>query len=226
MRNFLLSLWSIMLMSVAVSAQDFTVTPSPVSVDGDANASSIDASSKVVNNTDNTLNLRWERIVISTPDGWDTAICDNVLCWSPQTSTKDFTLTSGEEGDMKVNYRPNGVVGMGEVNIRIYDPLDSLNTVQEHTYLCNATLVSVEEPEEENFTIYPNPATNFVVLPDNNRIQKAVLYSITGRKVQVFDMAAVANRRFDIVDVMRGTYLLQFLDENGATLHTTRLTKR
>lgn len=226
MKKILLTLWSIALMSVAMFAQDFTVTPSPVSIDGDASASSIDASSKVVNNTDNTLNLRWERIVISTPNEWDTAICDNVLCWSPQTSTKDFTLTPGEEGDMKVNYRPNGVEGMGEVHIRIYDPLDSLNTVQEHTYIATATLVSVEEPEQENFTIYPNPATSFVVLPDNNRIKKAVLYSITGRKVQVFDMSEVTNRRFDIADVMRGTYLLQFLDENGATLHTTRLTKR
>jgi len=214
MRNFLLSLVCLMLMSMGATAQDFTVTPSPVSVEGIATASSIDASSKVVNNTSNTLELRWERVVISMPNGWASAICDNVLCWSPATSSKDFTLAPGEEGDMKVNYRPNGVVGAGEVHIRIYDPLDSLNTVQEHTYLCDASLVDIEEPEQENFTIYPNPATSLL------------LYNIAGRQIQTFDVNAVSNRKFDIANIMRGTYLLQFIDENGATLHTTRLTKR
>jgi len=83
----------------------------------------------------------------------------------------------------------------------------------------------VQEPEQIDFTIYPNPASDFVVLPQSDQITKAVLYNITGKQVKTFDLAT-NTRRFDVGDVMRGTYLLQFIDKTGAILHTTRLTKR
>jgi len=82
-----------------------------------------------------------------------------------------------------------------------------------------------QESEQIDFTIYPNPASNFVVLPQSDKLTKAILYNITGKQVKTFDLI-VNTRRFDVTDVMRGTYLLQFIDQTGAVLHTTRLTKR
>lgn len=224
MRRILLTLITVAFFSAGLVAQDFTVNPSPVNVTGDANTSLIEASSKVINNTSEVLNLRWERIE-EIPSEWQTLICDNQLCWGPAKSSNDFTLQPDEQGDMKPNFDPNGVVGTGVVRMLIYDPLDSLNTVQEHTYTCDILAVSVEEPTENNFTIYPNPAKDFVVLPENSKIKKAILYNITGQQVKIFDLVA-NTRRFDVADMMRGTYLLQFIDETGAILHTTRLTKR
>jgi len=225
MRRIILTLMTFTIFGATTFAQDFIVSPSPVSVSGLPGDQFIDASSKVINQTNETLNLRWERIIIDIPTEWDAPICDNVLCWAPHIGAKDFTLAPNEEGDMKVSYRPNGTEGSSEVHILIYDPLDSLNTVQEHSYFGTATTVSVEEPEEVDFTIYPNPARDYVVLPQNNQITKAILYNIAGKQVKTFDLVTNTNR-FDIADIMRGTYLLQFIDEAGAILHTTRLTKR
>lgn len=225
MRRILLTLMTFAVFSVTTFAQNFTVEPSPANASGLPADQFIDASSKVINQTNETLNLRWERVVIDIPTEWDAPICDNVLCWAPHISAKDFILAPNEEGDMKVSYRPNSTEGSAEVHILIYDPLDSMNTVQEHIYYGTATTVSVEEPEEADFTIYPNPARDFVVLPESNQIKKGILYNIAGKQVKTFDMAA-NTRRFDVADVMRGTYLLQFIDEAGAILHTTRLTKR
>jgi len=224
MRRIVLSLMAIAFFSAGLLAQDFTLAPSPVNVSGDPSTALIEAPSKVVNNTNGILKLRWKRIE-DIPDEWQTLICDNVLCWGPAKSMSDFTLEPGEEGDMKPNFKVNNTEGNGVVRMLIYDPLDSLNTVQENTYTCNATAVSVEEPTENNFTIYPNPATDFVVLPENSKIKTAVLYNITGQQVKIFDLMA-NTRRFDVGDVMRGTYLLQFIDDVGSILHTTRLTKR
>lgn len=225
MRRILLTLITFAIFSVATFAQNFIVEPSPANVSGLPGDQSMDASSKVINQTNETLNLRWERIVIDMPSEWDAPICDNVLCWAPHISAKDFTLAPNEAGDMKVSYRPNDAEGNGEIHMLIYDPLDSLNTVQEHIYYGIATTVSVKEPEEADFTIYPNPAKDFVVLPENNQIKKAILYNIAGKQVRAFDMVANTSR-FDVADLMRGTYLLQFIDEAGTILHTTRLTKR
>ena len=225
MRRILLTLIVLAFVSAGLVAQDFTVSPSPVSVTGDPDAALVEAPSKVTNNTNNVLNLRWERVVEDIPVEWQTLVCDNILCWGPTKSVSDFTLEPNADGDMKPNFKPNGVEGTGVVHILIYDPLDSLNTVQEHVYTANINSVSVEEPTEVNFTIYPNPAKNFVVLPENSKIKKAILYNITGQQVKIFDLVA-NTRRFDVADVMRGTYLLQFIDETGAILHTTRLTKR
>ncbi len=83
----------------------------------------------------------------------------------------------------------------------------------------------VQESEQINFTIYPNPATDFIVLPQSDQIAQAILYNITGQEVKRFNLANNASR-FDVSGIMRGTYLLQFINETGAILHTTRLTKR
>jgi len=58
--------------SATTFAQDFTVSPSPVSVDGDVSTTLIEAPSKVINNTDGVLNLRWERVVEDIPAEWQT----------------------------------------------------------------------------------------------------------------------------------------------------------
>ena len=84
---------------------------------------------------------------------------------------------------------------------------------------------AIHTPEQIDFKIYPNPASDFVVLPESDHISKAILYNIAGKQVKTFDLIT-NTRRFDVADVMRGTYLLQFIDETGAILHTTRLTKR
>lgn len=224
MRRILLTLITVAFFSAGLLAQNFTVSPSPVDVTGNSSTSLIEASSQVINNTNEVLNLRWERIE-EIPSEWETLICDNQLCWGPAKSSNDFTLEPNAEGDMKPNFKPNGVSGVGVVRMLIFDPLDSLNTVQEHVYTCDIVSVSVEEPTESDFTIYPNPAKDFVVLPENSKIKKAILYNITGQQVKIFDLVA-NTRRFDVADMMRGTYLLQFIDETGAILHTTRLTKR
>lgn len=224
MRRIILTLITFVVFSAAAFAQSFTVEPSPASASGLPSDQFIDASSLVINQTNETLNLRWERVVIDMPAEWDAPICDNVLCWAPHIGAKDFTLAPNEQGDMKVSYRPQGTEGNAEVHILIYDPLDSLNTVQEHIYYGIATTVSVDEPEEMDFTIYPNPARDFVVLPENNQITKAILYNIAGKQVKTFNMVA-NTRQFNVADLMRGTYLLQFIDDSGAILHTTRLTK-
>lgn len=229
MKTILLSIFSIVLFSfgaIAQNTEDFYITPKPVNVTGDASASSIEAPSKVVNKTDDVLNLRWERFVIDMPSGWDVAICDNQLCYPPTTITNDYTLQPREEADMKPTFYTNGIEGSATIRVFVYDIADSLNTIQQNTYFVNAVLTDIEEPEQENFVVYPNPATTQINLPNNKRIKKGILYNIAGKQVRVFDMTTTDNRRFDIADIRRGTYLLQFLDDNGVTLHTSRLTKR
>lgn len=83
----------------------------------------------------------------------------------------------------------------------------------------------VQESEQIDFTIYPNPASDYVVLPQSDEITTAILYNIVGKQVKTFNLVS-NTRRFNVGDLMRGTYLLQFIDETGAILHTTRLTKR
>ncbi len=226
MKRILLTLITFAVFSAPIFAQIFTISPSPVQVTGDVSTFRTEAPSTVTNNTDEVLNLRWERIEEDVPAEWNTAICDNILCWAPTKSVSDYTIQPNEEARMKPEFRSNGVAGVGTIRMLIYDPLDSLNTVQENVYTADIQMsVSVEEPEEIDFTIYPNPASDFVVLPENNQIAKAVLYNIAGKQITTFDMMS-NTRRFDVMDIMRGTYLLQFIDETGGILHTTRLTKK
>ena len=58
----------------------------------------------VDNLTNDSLFLKWERIVILLPTGMRTQVCDNFKCWLSGISTKNFKLAPLEVGDMIVHF--------------------------------------------------------------------------------------------------------------------------
>ncbi len=222
----LILLTGFILMGFLGFAQSFTVYPSPASVSGLASEPYFEAVSHVENNTSNELTLYWERIVNDIPADWNSSMCDNSQCYVPQVYLMDFTIGVGDESILDVRFYPAGLVGEGEVEVLVYDPTDSLNTVVSHKYYGTATLpTDVEDLVEENFKVYPNPATDYIILPQNNSAQQAAIYNIAGQQIRLIDLQN-GTERINISDLNRGLYLVQFLDKNKKKLHTTRLTKR
>jgi len=97
---------------------------------GSKNDLSIPVISNFSNTTGSNINLKWQRINDNLPTDWTVAVEDNVQLWTPTTTEKSLSVLSDVDFDFKVHFFPNGSAGTGNCQLLIFDPLDSLRTVQ------------------------------------------------------------------------------------------------
>lgn len=72
--------------------------------------------------------------------------------------------------------------------------------------------------------IFPNPASDYIELTDNEKIGKIVVFNLVGKEMKRFD--ASNGQRYNISELPKGMYLVQLLDKSGQTVVTQRVSKR
>jgi len=72
--------------------------------------------------------------------------------------------------------------------------------------------------------VYPNPATDYISLSDDESVTELVIYNFSGR--QVCSFKASSGQKYNISRLPTGMYLVQFIDQNHHVFHTQRLHKR
>jgi hypothetical protein len=73
--------------------------------------------------------------------------------------------------------------------------------------------------------IFPNPATEFIAVNDEDEIvTEIVIYNLVGKKVRVFE--ATPNERFAVGDLPKGMYLVQLIDSNQKIINTQKVNKK
>jgi hypothetical protein len=75
-----------------------------------------------------------------------------------------------------------------------------------------ATLSINEVSLEDSFSIYPNPANDFIIINNTNWIKSKTLYSITG---QLIKQENNQNEKIDISNLQQGLYLLEIETTNN-----------
>jgi hypothetical protein len=105
-------------------------------------------------------------------------------------------------------------------NYRLYDwdnsPCDTLNI--------NRIYTPVEEVvEQEEFEIFPNPASDVlqVRVKNSSKAEKHIqIYDLTGRLVKSFKMSAtIDNTAFTVADLPKGLYLLNIFEDTLLVHH-------
>ncbi|MCD1117939.1 T9SS type A sorting domain-containing protein [Chryseobacterium turcicum] len=77
----------------------------------------------------------------------------------------------------------------------------------------NITL-SVSDAVKQNFKIYPNPASNFVIIETQDTIKDINIYSISGQKV-----INTQNKKINIQSLQSGIYFVEIKTEKSVTTH-------
>ncbi len=80
-----------------------------------------------------------------------------------------------------------------------------------------------EQPEIK-VTIYPNPATDFISVSNEDKVSEIVIYNLVGRKIKTFEVESGA--RYNISDLVEGMYLIQILNHAKKVITTQRISKR
>lgn len=72
--------------------------------------------------------------------------------------------------------------------------------------------------------IFPNPATDYIELSQNDKVSQVVVFNLVGKEMRRFD--AGDGTRYNVSDLPKGLYLVQLVDRTGQTIVTQRVSKR
>lgn len=188
------------------------------------------APSVVLKNTgNNRMTVRWEQVRANVPEGWEVVVCDK-RCYSTLITKRSFTLDAGESlSDFRVSFRPNGINGIGTVEVKLYDASNPSNS---QTIMFSASAQSSSLFNNNNATtalekpsVYPNPAIEHIMLRDAESAVKFIeIYNVVGRKIKSFPIRHDGDK-YDVGELPRGMYMVRMLDHNRNIIRTQRISK-
>ncbi|MFK7947325.1 MAG: hypothetical protein AB8G11_07045 [Saprospiraceae bacterium] len=116
----------------------FTISDIVTDASGSANDNEIVTTFKVTNNTGEALTLRWVRDNVSFPTGWESAICDHLLCYDRELSENNLELDANATVEIKFNFYPESVDGTGTVDLEVYDPVNRTESTETISFSATA----------------------------------------------------------------------------------------
>ena len=79
-----------------------------------------------------------------------------------------------------------------------------------------------EGAQNETFSVYPNPASDFIYLENLNNYKHIIIYNSGGQSVY---SSAVKDNKIDASDLNKGLYIINILTENGEYLSSRFIKK-
>ena len=119
-----------------------------------------------------------------------------------------------------------GTAGYGEYEIPFYYYPDEDTTILA-TATFKVTVESVTDVDEETkakLSVFPNPATDYIELSNNDVVDRMIIYNLLGREIKNFNV--VNGRQYEVADLPNGMYLVSLINEEEGILKTFRLNKR
>lgn len=79
--------------------------------------------------------------------------------------------------------------------------------------------------DSKKITVYPNPATNYFMLKNANKVETVLVYNILGREVKRFRMET-ENDKYFVNDLPKGMYVIRLMNDSNDVIQTIRMNKR
>lgn len=220
--------------------QQITISPTPVDTVFEVELATafldLVAKSNIINNTSDTLYLKWERNIVSMPDTWDAKVCDPNLCYNDFISSnidpdlmlnEPVVLLPNGKANLDLHFVPNGVAGTGQVEVEVALVEEPNEILAVATY--NAEVVgkttSVRDFRRRSALVYPNPSGDYLTIASEVKVAKMLIYNMVGRIVKQFNTTGY-NDIYDIRDLPDGIYLVGLIDRYGEVIKTEKLSKR
>ncbi len=192
----------------------------------------------VINTSDETIELRWEREIIGQdcPAAWKYRICDDTACYSSNTVSnvlfggglfKPVRLPPGDSTILDLHVIPNTVAGCCQVRMNLSHVVDAQTDefiTSADFNICVSQLVSVGEREKAAIRVFPNPTTDYFTLTRNNFVKRVFVSNILGKRVKTFYNPD--GGKLDVADLPDGIYLVSLVDDSNRVVKTVRLSKR
>ncbi|MFN4080131.1 MAG: T9SS type A sorting domain-containing protein [Saprospiraceae bacterium] len=203
----------------------FTVIPNPSHViSPPSEFDSYSKDTRVVNLTNAPLNVQWERVIISVPQGMQTQVCDPNLCYLPTVNSQEFTLQPNDTAELFVHFLNfSGQSGVAEVHIVLTNK-DNPSDVFTAIYTYDSTVSTGEGFDPSAVLLAPNPASDYFLLTDDARIEHVRVYSRDGRPAAAY--RAMPGQRYEIGALPQGMYFVALFDRDNRFVRAVELIKQ
>ncbi len=178
-----------------------------------------------VKNTGTETTFYWSRtIVSSTSSSFIIQLCDDMICYNtsgPYWIGPEKMIASGDSLLFKPQITTSGSAGNAEVKYFVLDgnqdKIDSLTVVYTST-------LSIDKNEQTNFSIYPNPAQDFINIKGDGLKNggTVVFLDALGKEVKRSTVKS-ANAKLSVSDLKRGVYFVNIYGQNGTKSNIQRL---
>ena len=189
-------------------------------------------SGSCINNSANSMTLRWQIISDSATSGWlYTGFCDKNLCYTYAIGlSHTFSLTAGATSPLQLHVTPGCNPGNGYVRFLLWNTADSAGTVQNCAFKVNITQGStctngIAETEATQVSFYPNPVRSQLRLNLSQNINNGQIdiYNLIGSKVYSQSITSTS-KDLDLSALETGIYVARISD-NGKIIATKKFTK-
>lgn len=208
----------ILIFSFSAQAQ-VEISPVNVRAEGDVDAS-FEAIAIVKNTSDQTITLKVEKALDNLRDNWYSSFKVENDELSPITESFNLKLASGESRKVGIIFYPEGSEGSSSVDVMFKVTTPGITSVHSQTFVGKTRTKT--NTSDEDFRIYPNPATTYFKVSSSQSIKRIEVYNIIGKKLKEFTSYTV-DQQFKIHDLSRGIYLVRLLDNNDKVVDTKRL---
>ncbi len=210
------SLLCLLLISSHINAQKgYTISPSNIlKVHAPANKLSIfDIYQN--NITDGTIILKWEKISINVPAGWDYSLCDLGTCYAqiPDSSTMS-PVEKDAQGFLGFNVDPKALNGMLTARFYVYEQ-GKYSEGDTCTFIITAGTTGIADLYMENaLSVYPVPAVNDLHIT-LNEVAPFELSVFNSNGVLVKQAAFSGSEgTIDVSSYLYGVYLVKVTQNN------------
>lgn len=188
------------------------------------------AHSFIKNNSDEAIEVKWERTKNEIPVGWNSLVCDPNNCWAPHIFKNPDPLVIPANGEMllDVHFQPFEIEGTGLVEICVWAVADSANVNIKMTYSADAFTVDIEDNAIKQIKMYPNPVQDNLTIDLGGNVADVryiEVYSLIGRKMAHYPIPSSNANRINLVGLPEGMYFVKLLNSSFEQLGTRTFIK-
>ena len=179
------------------------------------------ATTMVVNETGQRINVTWTRDVNDLPEDWASAVCDKNQCWLPSVDSQSFSMEVGESALLEVQMTTDATVGDAQVTLRVAQTTDrSVNAVATYSFPMTS---SSSTAFARGTRLYPNPGSDAFEIITDEPLREVTLTNMLGKVVRSYPAYL---SRYDVSDLPDGLYLATLISTDGRVVKTLRYSKR
>jgi len=199
------------LFSFQVMAQNFTLTPT-ATISGQNTDFELVAKGRIVNLSSDSV-FRWVRTSKALASGWESSVCDTNACYFPEVDSAEVNIQPGKSSKLDIFFYPDGQAGTGEVEVKLF-LMANRNEFLTARYSAIAEVNAVRRHLRKlpEIKIYPNPATEFVIVEWQNQSSTLEWYNSQGQLVKTSRIDNSKNR-VSTSGIKPGFYTMIFKDK-------------
>ena len=164
------------------------------------------------NITSSTIYIKWKKLSIDMPSGWDYSLCDLGTCYGAiPDSSQMADVVQGDKGFLGFNVDPKNLGGTAVAKFYVYEA-GHYNEGDTITFIITAEATSIEQSlvDLSMINLYPNPSNGIITVQTAfNAGSKLEITDVSG-KVLMLVPVGLAPLDIDLSAFEKGIYYARF----------------